>query len=687
MSGGDEQLTLLPLRTPRTRRDAARAGTAASDPVARVQVDTGLPHLDRPFDYLVPADLADEVQPGVRVKVRFAGRDLDGFVLERADLSDHTGQLQPIRRVVSPEPVLGPALLAACQEVARRCAGSLGDVLRLAIPPRHAAAERALPHDLPPPEPLSAPGADDPAYTGGWEPYLGGPAFLDRLANGESPSASALVAPGIAGADRWPALLVDAAQATLRSGRGAILVVPDARDCDALEAAVIERFGRGAAVRLTADQGPQARYTAWLKVLRGQVRLVIGTRAAVHAPVHDLGLIAWWDDGDDSHTEQRAPYPHVRTVALVRRDLQGVALLAAGHTRSSAVQQFVESAVLKAVECPRLVVRERSPWVKVAGEGPEGARDPGGGHGRMTSLVHESVRAGLAAGPVLVQVPRVGYLPALSCQDCRQPVLCRTCHGPIAIPAPRDAPQCRWCGRLVTDHRCEHCGSTRLRARVVGANRTAEELGRAFPGVPVQVSGRAEVLGSVPSTPRIVIATPGAEPTTEEGYAAGVLLDAWSLLDRPELDAAEDTLRRWIGAAALVRPRAQGGVVVVGGVPDHVILPVVEALVRWDPGWFAARELAERRTLRLPPAAPVGTVTGGHNDLVAATTGAPWPPGARVLGPVPVGTDGTERLIVQVDDEAEQALATVLRQVRARWAARRTGEAVQVRMNPADPSR
>ena len=97
--------------------------------------------------------------------------------------------------------------------------------------------------------------------------------------------------------------------------------------------------------------------------------------------------------------------------------------------------------------------------------------------------------------------------------------------------------------------------------------------------------------------------------------------------------------------------------------------------------------MAERRTLRLPPAAPVGTVTGGHNDLVAATTGAPWPPGARVLGPVPVGTDGTERLIVQVDDEAEQALATVLRQVRARRAARRTGEAVQVRMNPADPSR
>lgn len=240
-----------------------------------------------------------------------------------------------------------------------------------------------MPHDLPlSPEPLSAPGADDPAYTGGWGPYLGGPAFLDRLANGESPSASALVAPGIAGADRWP-LCSSTLPRRHCAPVVARLVVPDARDCDALEAAVIERFGRGAArlSRPTADQGPQARYTAWLKVLRGQVRLVIGTRAAVHAPVHDLGLIAWWDDGDDSHTEQRAPYPHVRTVALVRRDLQGVALLAAGHTRSSAVQQLVE---LRRPQ-GRRVPPPRGPRTLTVGqggrEGPEGARDPGGDWG------------------------------------------------------------------------------------------------------------------------------------------------------------------------------------------------------------------------------------------------------------------------------------------------------------------
>ena len=312
------------------------------------------------------------------------------------------------------------------QEVARRCAGSLGDVLRLAIPARHAVPSGrcprpALPNRCPRPVPTTR-------HTRGWEPHLG----VRRSSTGSptaSPSASALVAPGIAGADRWPALLVDAAQATLRSGRGAILVVPDARDCDALEAAVIERFGRGAAVRLTADQGPSG---AVHRVAEG----VAWPGAPGHrhpssrpCPVHDLGLIAWWDDGDDSHTEQRAPYPHVRTVALVRRDLQGGPARGGPHPleRRPAARRVRGP---QGRRVPRLVVRERSPWVKVAGEGPEGARDPGG-HGRMTSLVRErprgtrgrsSARAGspgrIFACAVLSGLPTACALPYLPRTHC-----------------------------------------------------------------------------------------------------------------------------------------------------------------------------------------------------------------------------------------------------------------------------
>src|SRR4051794_11097916 len=105
-------------------RKAAEAEVADVDPVARVLVDLPLAHLDRPFDYAVPASMADAAVPGARVKVRFAGQDVDGFVLERAATSEHTGRLAPLRRVVSAEPVLAPQVAALSADLAERYAGT-----------------------------------------------------------------------------------------------------------------------------------------------------------------------------------------------------------------------------------------------------------------------------------------------------------------------------------------------------------------------------------------------------------------------------------------------------------------------------------------------------------------------------------------------------------------------------------
>src|SRR5690348_3974134 len=88
--------------------------------VARVAVDVSLAHLDRPFDYRVPEHLDGEVTVGVRVRVRFAGRLVDGFVLERVAESDHAGRLAWVERVVSPEPALTPEIATLCRSVADR---------------------------------------------------------------------------------------------------------------------------------------------------------------------------------------------------------------------------------------------------------------------------------------------------------------------------------------------------------------------------------------------------------------------------------------------------------------------------------------------------------------------------------------------------------------------------------------
>src|SRR5664280_1840436 len=155
------------------------------NPVARVAVDVPLAHLDRPFDYLVPERLAAQAVPGCRVRVRFNGLLVNGFVLARAAASEFAGGLQPLTRVVSAEPVLSAEVAGLARAVADRYAGTLADVLRLAIPPRHAVVERESSAVATMSAPVAA-ARQDAAATPGWQRYAGGPAFLAGLAAGRS---------------------------------------------------------------------------------------------------------------------------------------------------------------------------------------------------------------------------------------------------------------------------------------------------------------------------------------------------------------------------------------------------------------------------------------------------------------------------------------------------------------------
>ena len=658
-------------------------------PVAAVVVDTGLPHLDRVFEYSVPAELSDAAQPGTRVRVRFAGRDLDGFVVERRPRPEHSGPLAPLRRVVSPEPVLTPQIYALCRATADRCAGALGDVLRLAVPRRHKAAELSL--DKAGAPTLSLVPMPEP---GPWQAYPPGEALLRRIAAGEAPAAAWLALPGRAPQEDWPEALAVAAATAVASGRGALVVVPDHRDIDRVDHRLTALLGPGNHVRLTADQGPQARYTAWLKVLRGHVRCVVGTRAGAFAPVQNLGLVAWWDDGDDLLEEPRAPYPHVRDVLLIRAEQTGAAVITGGFGRSVAVQQLVEDDVLVSVTVAPEVARRAAPRVVVTGDDAEVERAGAAALARLPPGAWRAAKAGLEQGPVLVQVPRRGYVPSLACQDCREPARCPRCHGPMGMPAGGSVPTCRWCGATYgpPGFICPECDGRHLRTSVVGSGRTAEELGRAFPGVPVRTSGSGSVLASVGPEPALVIATPGAEPVAEGRYAATLLLDAWALLDRSSLDASVEALRRWLGAAALTRPSYDGGVVVLAGAPAHAALPAVEALVRWDPAWLASRELAEREELALPPTVTMAQLVGPRAAVLSA-----WPlpdlDGVERLGPLPYrsprsGDPVTGAPLVQVllraPRDRHARLASQLAALRAERSARKDPESLMVRMSIAD---
>ncbi len=668
-------------------------------PVARVAVDISLAHLDRPFDYLVPASMDEAAGPGCRVRVRFAGQLVDGYLLERTQTSEHQGKLARLERVTSPEPVLTPEIFDLARVVADRYAGTLADVLRLAIPPRHAAAERETSRE-PKGRLKSGPEASGKIEPGSWGRYPAGAAFLAGLAEGRPVRAAWSALPG----PEWPAEIAIAAATTAAAGRGVVIVVPDARDLSRVDTALTD-VARGQQAQwghvcLSADLGPAERYRRWLAVRRGLVQVVAGTRAAMFAPVAELGLVVLWDDGDDLHAEPRAPYPNVREVLALRAHRTGAAALIGGFARTAELTQLVASGWARPLTGRPEALRQAAPKVRAAPDEAELARDAAAMTARLPSLALRTARVALtggapsasSSGPVLVQVPRRGYLAAVACGRCRVQARCATCGGPLEIGGSHETPGCRWCGALAVDWTCARCGAGGLRALVTGAARTAEELGRAFPGVPVRTSGGQHVLAAVPAEPALVIATPGAEPVAEEGYAAALLLDGWALLGRPSLRAAEEALRRWLNAAALVRPA--GPVVVLA----EATLPAVQALIRWDPVNFSERELAERAELGFPPAVRMASVTGTPAAVADFVGAAGLPAQAEVLGPVPVETvparhadqhpaaaaEPQERALIRIGRRDGLALARALHATQATRSAHKDGGAVRVQLDPAE---
>lgn len=670
------------------RRAVGSEGTAPENPVAQVLLEAYVPRLDRLFDYRVTAALDTQAVVGSKVSVLFSGRKMSGWIVHRVAHTDvPEDRLLPVRRVLSPLPVARPEIVELAQAVADRCAGTAADVLRVAIAPRvarvdkefssaeqsgdgevtssttgqapgdpsHEAASSAAPTDAAAPpradplpaeassgDPLRAdslPAHEAPAHTSPahapspalWDHYKGGPEYIAAVAAGEPARAVVEVMPAAPDHD-WAVLTAHAMATAYAAGRGAVGVVADHKGLDRLEKALHELVGEDAVVRLHAGDGPTPRYRGFLELALGRKKLAVGTRSAAYAPVQDLALVCCHDDGDVNFVEQRAPYQHTRDVLLLRAQREGLASLFTGHAVSPEAQRLVTTGWAARVAPPRSVLRRFSPRIEATSDSFNSERDPLAARARLPQEAFRVARAGLERGPVLVQVARKGYAPVLACQRCRTPARCRACNGPLALSSAQAVPVCSWCGRQAHDWRCAECGFARVRLSSVGAGRTAEELGRAFPQVPVISSSERTVRARVGSAPALVVATPGAEPVAEGGYAAALLLDGNQMLARPWLRAEEQTLRRWFNAAALVRSSSDGGTVVVTADQDRA----VSALVRWDPAGHSARELQERHELGLPPAVRTAALTGPRDAVEATLRDLALPERVRVVGPAPV---------------------------------------------------
>ena len=658
MDQGQEQLVLVAdpgSVKARTRATKKMAPVAAETlPIAQVRVDISIAHLDRDFDYLVPQDLDHQAQVGAKVRVRFHGKLTDAVIVRRITASDF-GKLQPIERVIGP--ALTPETLAIVSAVTDRYAGLFWDVVRAAVPSKHGRgpAQTELQDSISP----------VPVASGSWERYTDGDLLCRSLGGASAVRACWASAPY----SDWRLEIQELVRSSLSGENepGILILLPDAKDVVEL-AAVCHEFSP---TTLMAELGPSERYRAFLSIINGESRCVIGTRSAVFAPVVNLSTIILWDDGNDNFAEPHAPYWDAREVAALRSHETGCSLIVGAHSRSLVTQSWCNSGWSMEIN-PTEQVRQRV-FGKVRGMTPEDSeRDPV--KARIPHVAWQAVKKGIAHGPVLIQVSRRGYIPAFVCKECGERAVCE-CGGGVSITRQGTSQKmsCSRCG--ATTWRCT-CGGREVSALSIGAERTAEEIGRAFAGIPVLWSQAERLISELDDQPRIVVSTPGAEPTARGGYRAVIALDATT--GAISLMAQESLTRRLFGAAVLASPGAE--IVIVAPAEDRA----VQAVSRWDSSWAARRELLERGEAHLPPVYRAIRLDGARTDVESVTEQISATPSLRILGPVDSADGKKAHTFLLVARAEGSRLTRKLMDITRIRSADPKSKHVQVRVDPRD---
>ena len=593
----------------------ASSGPRASVlPYARVRVDTGVFHLDQLYDYQIPEKLSEFIQVGVRVQLPFGGRETEGVIVERVGIPERAGELKNITRVLSDVPVATTQSLLLIDTIAAHFAANPWDVIRSAIPARVASVDKN---------------------------------FAIRSLHIKNKAKFSVefqtLAPYIEAHDQLVNLVLS------NSGSGSVLVIaPDEKDVDR----IIQSLDMNGvkALKLTAAIPREERYRNYLQAMHGGNSVVVGTRSAIFAPVNNLNTIIVHKESSLDHYEIRSPGWNSRSVALIRSKSESVKLILTGFSPSIEVSQLIEEREVKYVNSKETVnIKAFTP--------SEGALLPG----RIIS----EIKKALSVGPVLFIAPRKGYGNALLCGHCRNVAMCE-CGGRLSVAAKTKAPSCVHCGKVFQGWKCSFCNRDKQYLAGRGIDRAAEEISRAFPNFPVVISAGDVIKDRIEHKPALVLATSGAQPQVEGGYAAVVMLDGIRFFSHTDLRTQERARELFFETSSLISP---SGTVLLVIDDTH---PIVSAIARWNVAPLLKRELSERTELQLPPSVFSVVLVMDKSIGIQIVSGLKMaladgriPQSSNIYGPTEI-SKGQVKIVVHADKSDAKALTDVVHELQRR---------------------
>jgi primosomal protein N' len=547
--------------------------------------------IDRSFSYRVPHGWA--LAPGQRVLAPLRGGHRLGMVVAVRRGSDEG--LKPVSRIVDQEPILVPEQLALVAWIARESLSSLGSAGAALTPPfvlegprRPLQASSSAPGETAA-SLLTSPAALPSGE--GCEATVGPGAGLHPLAPvSSSPSPCELLV-GV-GRERRVLERIAATRSSV------LLLAPDIEGC-ARWAQRLERIDR--VVRLDSGASDEERARGWQNLGSGAVRLAVGTRSALLAPLPVGATIVMLDEHESAHNPPGAPRIHAREIVLERARRHRLSALFTSATPSVEMWHRVEADAVALHAAPS------SAWPTVAIADTRGILR----REALTPLLAREIRETLAAGRrVFLGISRLAS--ALACDECGDVVRCERCGIALAYARAAATLACRMCSVLTPlPNRCPGCQGHRLSPFGWGAERVEHAVRRRFPKArmarydPATRGARADAQRAAAAAAEVVIGTRGALRLFGPGslgLAAFVSPD--QLLRLPDFRAGEHAFAHMWAAAE--RVHADGRVVIQSQNPSHYVFSAVS---RQDLAGFYQHELEFRRELGYPPFRRLAVIT------------------------------------------------------------------------------
>jgi primosomal protein N' (replication factor Y) len=334
----------------------------------------------------------------------------------------------------------------------------------------------------------------------------------------------------------------------------------------------------------------------------------------------------------------------------MRAKSETLKLVLTGFSPSIEVSQMIEDREIKYVNSKEIVtVKAFTP--------ADGSLLPG--------RIFSEVKKALALGPVLFIAPRKGYGNALLCAHCRNVALC-DCGGRLSVAGKMKAPSCVHCGKIFQNWKCLFCNRDKQYLAGRGIERAAEEISRAFPKFPVIISAGDVIKDRIENKSALVLATSGAQPQVEGGYAAVVLLDGMRFFAHTDLRTQERARELFFETSSLISPK---GAVLLVIDESH---PIISAIARWNVAPLLKRELGERAELNLPPIVFSALLVMDQsigvqivNGLKKALADGRIPQSCKIYGPTEI-SKGQVKIVIHADKKDAKALTNVVHELQRR---------------------